>query len=198
MLIKNKASFTKIFFKTFMGFSLIFLVGNISANALFYFFPSIFRIFSSWYSTQMSYNELRISHWSWDIESLESSLILGREADRTELLGDSLYTRGWDQRAIIDYYERSLALREISRVRMKLAQVSSLSWISRSWSWEDTPEKPLTNPIGSGSTPEIENATMRIQESAENRGKYIQKPYDTYVIQDSRDFLEFWIERKDW
>lgn len=198
MLVKNKSSFVRIFFKTFISLSLIFLVGNISINALFYFFPSVFHILSSNYSAEIVYNELRKSKWSWDIESLESSLILGREADRTELIWDALYVRDWSQDAILSYYERSLALRESTRVKMKIDQISLLSWSSLTSSWEKIRESTTGSGISSGSLSQIQNATLRTEESSENRWKYIQKPYDAYIIQDSRDFLELGIERQDW
>ena len=198
MLVKNKSSFVRIFFKTFISLSLIFLVGNISINALFYFFPSVFHILSSNYSAEIVYNELRKSKWSWDIESLESSLILGREADRTELIWDALYVRDWSQDAVLSYYERSLALRESTRVKMKIDQISLLSWSSLTSSWEKIRESTTGSGISSGSLSQIQNATLRTEESSENRWKYIQKPYDAYIIQDSRDFLELGIERQDW
>ncbi len=198
MLTKNKTFFKNIFLKTFLIFSILFLVGNISVNALFYFFPSIFQKLSSRYSAEIAYNELRNSYGSWNLESLESSHILGKESDRTEIIGDTLYARSGSKEEIISYYEQSLAIAENIRVRMKLAQILMPSWSPQSVSWESIPEKGIGSKSQSGSSPEIESANQRTQESSENREKYLQKPYETYIIQDSRDFLELGIERKDW
>ncbi len=125
-------------------------------------------------------------------------MIPWREADRTELLGDALYAQDGQENAIINYYERSLALRESDRVKMKLAELRTSSWESSSWSWADEIKQSIENLSQTWSLPEIESAKIRMKESEENRGKYIQKSFDTYIIKDSQDFLEFWIERKDW
>lgn len=198
MPIKNKWHFLKIFIGTFSILSIIFFLGSIFINTLFYYFPSVFLIFSDTYKTEIRYNEIRTSLWSWSIEALEEQMIPWRESDQTELLGDALYAQDGQKNAIINYYERSLALRENDRVKMKLTELYTSSWESASWSWADEIKQTIDSLNQTWSLPEIENAKIRMKESEENRWKYIRKSLDNYIIKDSQDFLEFWIERKDW
>ena len=199
MLVNNKLHLFKIFLRNFIFLTAIFLSGFFLLNGIFYFFPEIFLKFSDAYTSEINYNSLISTRWTWDIYDLKWAIFPWREADKMELLGDTTYIRWWGTKSI-EYYELSLREKENSRVRQKLSILSSWSgdaltdsgsvsplestW-SQALSWTDTP-------------PEIESAQMRSKESEENRGKYIQKSYDNYILKDTKDFLEFWIERKDW
>lgn len=198
MLRENKSSFLKLFVRNFIFLIVIFYSIVIIINGVFYFFPILFLKISDSHTPEVLYNKLRNTKWSWDIVALKNWIISWREAESWELLWDTNYIRSWSDIQSIEYYHKSLWVNENNRVRLKIQALSSWTEASPSSSGNTNVPNNTWSQTQTWSSPEIENSQIRSKESEENRGKYIQKSYDSYIIKDSQEFLELWIERKDW
>lgn len=183
-----------------LGFFL-FLWWKWVINILFFFqIDSLLRPIG-YYGREIAYNTLLAKKWA-DEESfifLREHAPLWREADRAELLWDTLFFWSGSPADILSWYEQSLALEERSRVREKVALLQKE--ISSS-GWQDAKPLPSSQEKArvteSGMTQEVRNAQERIQQDAKNRTQYLEKPGQKYIVQDTIEFLNLDEERIDW
>lgn len=121
------------------------------------------------------------------------------EAERLELIGDTLYVRSGSLDEIVSWYRKSLAHTERARVIEKLDKLDKPdAWGDAlhpdiSASWADTRDE-----VGSGVARMLDEAKERLSEDEKNRGNYLDRTPKDALIRDTIDFLDLSIERPDW
>ncbi len=179
----------------------VFLWWKWLINGIFYFqLLFLLRPFG-YYEWELAYNTLLSKQWA-DTGSLVILLehsLSWREVDRAELLWDALARWSGSEAKAISWYEQSLSIEERPRVREKILLLQSQS---SSWWWQDTNSsqspQESTQKEWTGTNDAIKISEQRIQEDANNRTKYLEKPGQKYILQNTIEFLNLDDERVDW
>jgi hypothetical protein len=198
MLRNTHKFFLKTYILLFVLLSALFFAYIVLSNTIFFWAPSLYGMITDAHKPELMYNALLLTQGSWDTSLLRVPLGVWRDADRLELLSDTLSVQSGSIESMRDIYTQALSYERRKRIQDK---IDILALSQRSWSVSSSSENTWptkTWEIQDRYINDINNAKIRIKENQEKRGSYLRGTDNTKTFKDTIDFLDLGIERIDW